>query len=476
MGIPELLNLQAFFTDQDLLNQVYQTGQILERSCIVIVAAFISLRFKSVRQAVRGAELKWRFRIPAILVFGMLAITGTHNGVIIDVSEGWRSADITAKWPPKLMDTQGIIGFRDTMTLISGFIGGPWVGFGTGLLAGAERCYLGGLAGLPSFFATLTLGFYAGLLRHFKPHWIETAIGIIFMTIIGTLIHRSILYFMIGPPTNWLFAKAVFVPVLVVNIFGCLLFFWVFRDLDREDLEKEVQEGRLLQIQSELHRDKLEKDAQEARLLQMQAELRALRAQVDPHFLNNTLNDIPQLILEYPDKAIFYVEQLAEFFNYTRKFAELGTITLKQELDQLDRYLELQKMGLGDKLQVSKSEPADLLDFKVVPGCLLTLVENTLKHGFEGRPAPYKLTISAQTENESLLLQVTDNGSGINHERLQGLGKRPVRSEKKGGGVALHQLLQSLQLTFGENVSLNFDSVLGKSTVVSLIQPKRSEP
>jgi LytS/YehU family sensor histidine kinase len=476
MVIPELSNLPAMFSDQGLLNQINQTGQILQRSCIVIVAAFISLRFIRVRQVVRGAELKWRYRIPAILIFGSLAIAGTHNGVIIDVSEGWGAADLSTKWPTRLRPTQGIVGFRDTMTLMAGFIGGPWVGFGAGFMAGAERNFLGGLAGMPSFFATLTLGIYAGLIRRFRPNWIATAPGIIFWTVTGTVLHRGILLCLIRPFSSaLLFAENVFIPVLVVNSFGCLLFFWVFRDLDREDLEKEVQEGRLLKIESELHRDRLEQEAQAAQFLQVQAELRALHAQVDPHFLNNTLNDLPQLILEYPDKAIFYVEQLAEFFNYTREFAELNSITLQQELDQLNRYLELQKLGLGDKLQVKISVTPFLMASKVVAGCLLTLVENALKHGFEGRQAPYNLTITALITDNCLQLQVTDNGHGIQDERLQELGKRPVKSKKKGGGVALHQLLQTLKLTFGEaNVGLNIHSVPSISTVISLIHPIRS--
>ena len=83
--------------------------------------------------------------------------------------------------------------------------------------------------------------------------------------------------------------------------------------------------------------------------------------------------------------------------------------------------------------------------------------------------------MSAQSEGVNLLLKVTDNGRGIASERLAELGKHPVRSENKGGGVALQQLLQSLRLVFGEQVDLSFDSVLGNGTVAMLRQVKRSE-
>ena len=71
---------------------------------------------------------------------------------------------------------------------------------------------------------------------------------------------------------------------------------------------------------------------------------------------------------------------------------------------------------------------------------------------------------------------MTDNGRGMTPERLLELGKCPVQSENKGGGVALHQLLQSLRLIFGESVELSFDSVAGQGTVALLRQAKRSEP
>lgn len=430
-----------------------ETVHLLQRLSIVVIAAFISIRMEWLRQALRGAELKWRYRVTAMLVFGLLAIIGTHSGIPIDVREGWRSLDLSAEIPAKLGDTQAIVGFRDTMTLVAGLIGGPWVGFGAGLLAGAERYRLGGLADFASGLATLLLGVFAGGIRSIRPRWVATVKGVFWVAVTGTLLHRLILLILVRPYSDALaLAWEVVVPVGIVNIIGCVLFFWIMRDLDR---------------------DRLENEAHEARLLALQAELRVLRAQVDPHFLNNTLNDLQDLILERPDKAIAYVGQLADFFKYTREFTELNTISLAQELEQLQRYLELQRLGLDDKLQDSFTIAEELLTLQVLPGCLLTLVENALKHGFKGRPAPYQLAVSAQTEGALLLLQVTDNGRGMTPERLTELGKNPVQSKNESGGVALHQLLQSLRLIFGENVELSFDSVVDKGTIAMLRQAKK---
>ncbi|MCX7099249.1 MAG: histidine kinase [Methylococcales bacterium] len=435
------------------LHWFYETMQILPRLFIVVVAAFIAIRFEWLRQALRGDELKWRYRGPAILVFALLAIIGTHSGIPIDIHQDLLAIDLTAKIPEKLGDTQAVVGFRDTMVLASGLIGGPWVGFGAGLLAGVERYQLGGFAAQAGSLATLLLGVFAGGIRFLKPDWVATVKGVFWVAVVGTLLHRLIILIMVRPYSDALaLTWEVVVPVMVVNTLGCALFFWIMRDLDRDRLENEVTEARLLALQSEL---------------------RALRAQVEPHFLNNTLNDLQDLIGDEPEKAIAYVCQLAEFFNYTREFTELNTVSLAQEFEQLQRYLELQQLGLGDKLQFSFEFDEELLAIQVLPGCLLTLVENALKHGFKGRPAPYQLAVSAQVEGENLLLKVTDNGRGIAPGRLAELGKNPVQSENKGGGVALHQLLQSLRLAFGESVELGFTSKTGQGTVARLRQAKR---
>ena len=433
-----------------------ETVQLLQRFFVVVVAAFIAIRFEWLRQALRGAELKWRYRVPAIGVFGLLAILGTHSGIPIDIHQGLRAIDLSAELPEKLGETQAIVGFRDTMALVAGLIGGPWVGLGAGLLAGAERYQLGGFAALASGLASVILGVFAGGIRCLRPHWVTTVTGVFWVAIAGTLLHRLLILILVRPYNDALaLSWEVVVPVGIVNSLGCMLFFWIMRDLDR---------------------DRLEKEAQEARLLALQAELRALRAQVDPHFLNNALNDLRSLIRTDPDKARYYVGQLADFFHTTRQFAGLNTISLAQELAQLQRFLALQRLGLGDKLQDSFAVAEELLTVQVLPGCLLTLVENALKHGFKGRPAPYQLDVSAQAEGENLFLKVTDNGRGMTPERLAELGKCPVQSENKGGGVALHQLLQSLRLIFGESVELSFDSVVGQGTVALLRQAKRSEP
>jgi LytS/YehU family sensor histidine kinase len=153
-------------------------------------------------------------RVPAILVFGLLAILGTHSGIPIDIHQGLRAIDLSAEMPEILGATQAIAGFRDTMALVAGLIGGPWVGLGAGLLAGAERYQLGGFAALASGLASVILGVFAGGIRCLRPHWVTTVTGVFWVAITGTLLHRLLILILVRPYNDALaLSWEVVVPV-----------------------------------------------------------------------------------------------------------------------------------------------------------------------------------------------------------------------------------------------------------------------
>ena len=182
-----------------------------------------------------------------------------------------------------------------------------------------------------------------------------------------------------------------------------------------------------------------------ANIYKQQAELRALQAKVEPHFLNNTLAAIQALISINPDNARAYIAKLAAFFNETRECASLTSITLEQELMQVQHYMEFQQLRFQEQVVFSIDVPTDLFDYAVPPRCLQTLVENCLTHGRRGIEHPLKITISGEETPKTVILRVQDNGCGIAPERLALLGKQIVTSSSNG--TALHQLKQSLLLT-----------------------------
>jgi two-component system sensor histidine kinase LytS len=305
----------------------------------------------------------------------------------------------------------------------------------------------------------------------------------------GTVLHRLFLLF-IAQPYNLaaVLSLNVVIPVAVVNCLGCVLFIWVMRDLDRDKWEAEVRKEQLLKQEAELRTrqaEQREQDAhllkheaelreQEARSLKEKAELRALRGQVEPHFLNNILNGICSLISDDQDKAIEYVLKLAAFFNATRRYASANTISLRDELEQLGRYLDLQKLRFGEKFRYQADDiPPGLLDCQLTPLSLLTLAENALDHGMKGCADGILLSVSAVDLGDSLALRVADNGCGIPSGRLADLLKAPVESQNShGNGVALYILNQSLELAFPGRAGMAIASKQGTEVIMTLPKDK----
>ena len=466
-----------------LLHWLNNTPQLLLRICVLIVAALISIRFEWLRQVLLGAEKNIRRKLGAILVFSVLAIIGTHSGLILNFppkSEESSTHQPAAKPPPiqeeessvltflpfgfgTLPENKAIISFRDTMTMMSGMIGGPWVGLGVGLLAGGERFILGsdkdkGVA-KASGVATLTLGFLAGFVRCYRPQWITTAKGVFVIALMGTLLQSIILVIFIDySKLSWDVVREVLFPLVATNCLGCVLFFWVMKDLDRERAENE---------------------AKNAKLLATQAQFSVLRAQIEPHFLNNCLNNLKSLIRTDPDKARDYVVALAGFFNATRKFSGVDLVSVEQEKEQLQRYLNLLRLAMGRDESLKLQEKIDIAEelyrFQIIPFTLVTQAENFFKHGKDPSKAYYQLDISAEEHSDYLQFKVIDNGVGISEERLEEIFNHPVISTDNGGGVALYQLQQSLKLMFGNNADCAISSQVGVGTTVTLKQPKRSK-
>jgi two-component system sensor histidine kinase LytS len=114
--------------------------------------------------------------------------------------------------------------------------------------------------------------------------------------------------------------------------------------------------------------------------------------------------------------------------------------------------------------------------YHIAPRSLQTLAENALIHGRRGKTDILDITIKGMDYGEMMQLSVLDNGYGISPERVEQLGKQPVKSEREGGGTALHQLSQSLDLAFNGRAKLDIHSQLGAGTEVILKLPKRSKP
>jgi two-component sensor histidine kinase len=171
-----------------------------------------------------------------------------------------------------------------------------------------------------------------------------------------------------------------------------------------------------------------EREVQAAQLQQqlVEARLQALRMQINPHFLFNTLNTVSALIHDNPHAADRMVVRLSELLRRTLDHGETQEIALREEIEFLKGYLEIEEARFGDRLAVElRVEPGteDLL----VPYLLLQpLVENAIRHGIEPREEPGRIEISVRRDGDRLELRVKDNGDGIAHKR-EGIGLSNTR-------------------------------------------------
>jgi two-component system LytT family sensor kinase len=197
--------------------------------------------------------------------------------------------------------------------------------------------------------------------------------------------------------------------------------------------EVSVLVGRRLEA-LEHEKDRVARARHEAQLSHqvLSAELRALRAQVNPHFLFNSLNTIAALIPPEPEKAELMTVRLAKVFRHVLTHTDKSFSSVEEEIDFVRTYLEIEKVRFGDRLSI-QIEVSKAAEAATVPSLILQpLVENALKHGLAPKLGANKLIIRGSLTHGYLCLSVEDNGVGLkrvdreNAAPSTGLGLRNV--------------------------------------------------
>ena len=141
------------------------------------------------------------------------------------------------------------------------------------------------------------------------------------------------------------------------------------------------------------------------------AQLAALRGQMDPHFMFNTLNSIASLVVdERPDAAVGMIVGLSEFLRRASEDSHRAEVALQEEVEYLQRYLDIQKLRFGDRLRVSVDIPDELLATQVPNLLLQPLVENAIKHGVSKRLSGGEIRVAGICRDGSLRLTVYNDG------------------------------------------------------------------
>ncbi|MFT5690944.1 MAG: two-component system LytT family sensor kinase [Oceanicoccus sp.] len=193
-----------------------------------------------------------------------------------------------------------------------------------------------------------------------------------------------------------------------------------------------------------------------------ESQLKALRMQVNPHFLFNTLNVISVLVMKKENaKAGEMIERLSGFFRQTLEDSKSQWVALKTELEMTSQYLAIEQVRFGDRLTVVENIADDVLAVSVPPMILQPLVENAMRHGLGEKEGPGTITIESKRMADRLLIRISDDGAGC----IFG-GREGVKL-----GVGLTNVQERLQQIYGDDHVFSLVGQPGKGVTISIELP-----
>lgn len=213
-----------------------------------------------------------------------------------------------------------------------------------------------------------------------------------------------------------------------------------------------------------------------------QAQYLALQNQINPHFLYNTLESIRSEAMEAGmDSVVCMTEALAHFFRYTISNME-NMVTLEEELDNINTYFLIQKYRFEERIGLTieyDEEEHDLLNHCLLPKLTLQpVVENSIIHGIERKMGYSTVRIVLRCTEKRLIIQVSDDGIGMQPEALDDLNRKlnqslfeSLHNKKKKGGIALVNVNNRIHLIFGEEYGMTVYSTPGVGTDVMIELP-----
>lgn len=196
--------------------------------------------------------------------------------------------------------------------------------------------------------------------------------------------------------------------------------------------------------------------------LRAEAEAKALRAQFNPHFVLNTLHSLMVLVREEPETAERAIEDVGELIRYAAclERCDRDTVPLGEEIEIAKRYLGLERLRLGNRLEVSWEITSEPEPYCVPSFSLQSLLENAIKHGLSPRPEGGTVQIRIGVEDRHLVLSVTDDGMGAEPGAVMG-----------GEGRGLGLLARRLSALYGRGASLTWNTAPGQGFSAEVVIP-----
>ena len=414
---------------------------LLVRLAAIAVLATMLARFHRFRRILIFERRGWVDRLVFTLSIGMPLMAGVTSRVILK----YDAADLTLEG-----------------AFLAGLLAGPYTGGLVGLLAATPALIANEFIALP--FA-VGCGFAGGglreacpkeeiwqftpfvvidlrkhlwkMVRNLEPNW---QLAILLSTVALELLRQALgarfgaeRLFYLGSPSPWMTLVVVLVTVVGV---ATPIKIW--------------------------NSARIEHRLQEQEQLLLAAKIEALKSHINPHFLFNTLTSISSLIRSQPDTARTLIVKLSALLRRLMR-SHQHFVTLREELESIDEYLDIEVIRFGPKLRVRKEINPDTLDI-VVPSMLLQpIVENSIKHGFARKVGPGVITIRSRRENGRAIIEVEDDGMGFMLERLD----QPMSS-----GIGLANVRERLAVIYGDQYQFQLTSEPGHGTSARIEIPE----
>ena len=421
-------------------NQFLLTTLIVKLAVMAVLATMLA-RFRRFRHILIFERRGWTDRLVFALAIGLPLMAGVTARLLLN----YNAADLTLEG-----------------AFLAGLIAGPYAGATVGFLVGVPALAAGEFIAIP--FA-VGCGFAGGGLREACP---KEAIWQ-FTPFVFVDLRKHVWQMLRRLEPNWQLVLLV-APVALELLRQALgIRFGQARLFYLESLSPWMTAlvvlATVLAVATPIkiwNSARIEHRLQEQEKLLLAAKIEALKSQISPHFLFNTLASITSLIRSDPDIARTLIIKLSGLLRRLIR-SHQHFVTLREELESIDEYLDIEVVRFGEKLQVRKEISPDTIDLIVPSMILQPLVENSIKHGLARKVGPGSVVLRSWRENSRAIVEVEDDGMGFLLERLDA----PMVS-----GIGLANVRERLRVIYGATYQLTLTSQPGRGTIARIEVPE----
>ena len=420
-------------------DQFLVTTLIVKLAVMAVLATMLA-RFRQFRHILIFERRGWTDRLVFALAIGLPLMAGVTARLLLN----YNAADLTLEGP-----------------FLAGLIAGPYAGATVGLLVGTPAFIAGEFIAI---IIAVGAGFAGGGLREACP---KEAIWQ-FTPFVFVDLPKHVWQMLRRLEPNW--QLALLGPPIALELlrqalgarFGVHRLFYL--DAMSPWMTALVVLATVLAVATPIriwNSARIEHRLQEQEKLLLAAKIEALKSQINPHFLFNTLASISSLIRSQPDTARTLIIKLSGLLRRLMR-SHQHFITLREELESIDEYLDIEVARFGPKLRVRKDTGPDTISVDVPIMILQPLVENSIKHGLSRKVGPGLIVIRSRRQPGRVSIEIEDDGMGFLVERLDA----PMAS-----GIGLANVRERLRVIYGATYQLTLTSEPGHGTTARIEVP-----